>query len=418
MHTRFSAQLTVAALTLGLGFALGWWARGPEDPPERDDYVEWAPTIAPDSRAPSSLSKPSETNDQPTLPSYPDSVKDTAPSDSLAPNRDFQSLLEAGAYNEAMALYREVERTDPAHGERLRRIALQFLDSYLNQGNGRALISLIDALLSVHYDDIDVLLVLARHQARAEYFYEAAHTFQLIYTYALTQVDQQPQIERAFESLVATVDAQLSGERRWRELSHFYEHLESLGLTEPRYQLRQAQVYLDHGRRDLGYELLERLSTNPAVAAEVAALRKGAATPKREAVAQSEPRTDSFPLTTVGSHFHLPLRLNRSTDVHLLIDTGASVTTLSQEAFDRLRQQTRFTEVGPQIFNTAGGTAKGTVYRVDQLRLGSHVIPDAHIAVLDFSMPQGVDGLLGMNVLRHFRFEVDQDRAQLHIQPR
>ena len=45
-------------------------------------------------------------------------------------------------------------------------------------------------------------------------------------------------------------------------------------------------------------------------------------------------------------------------------------------------------------------------------------IADTPIAVLDFESGNGVDGLLGMNVLRNYRFEIDQDRDLLRMSPR
>lgn len=55
----------------------------------------------------------------------------------------------------------------------------------------------------------------------------------------------------------------------------------------------------------------------------------------------------------------------------------------------------------------------GTVYSVPELRLGSYVITNSQIAVIDFDTSRGFDGLLGMNVLGQFRFQIDQDNAKL-----
>src|SRR5690625_7135363 len=73
-----------------------------------------------------------------------------------------------------MELYRDADRIDSSARARLKAMALEFLDAYQRQGDRDALIGLIDALLSVDYDDIDVLLFLARHQHDADYFQEAA----------------------------------------------------------------------------------------------------------------------------------------------------------------------------------------------------------------------------------------------------
>lgn len=414
MKIRSTTYLTLAALTLG--FSLGWWARGPDteyvSTPPADEYAHANSTANATPRIDQPVEIPSAQSAHKTPNARPVDGK---------PNRisaNFRAYLETGAYRDAMELYRDADRIDSSARARLKAMALEFLDAYQRQGDRDALIGLIDALLSVHYDDIDVLLFLARHQHDADYFQEAAHTFQLAFTYALTQMAYMPQIERAFDAFVSGVDTQLSSQYRWRELSYFYEHLGTLGLSTSHHQLRLAELYLEDGQRALAHELLERLSAVPTVAAQAAKLRERRGDAEAERTSITAAPLDVLTLNTVGRHFYLPVRLNRSTEAQLLIDTGASMTTLSQDAFRRLRPQTRFTEVGPQIFNTAGGTTKGTVYRIEQFRLGDQNLTNVHIAVLDFALPPGVDGLLGMNVLSHFHFQVDQEQALLHIQPR
>ena len=55
----------------------------------------------------------------------------------------------------------------------------------------------------------------------------------------------------------------------------------------------------------------------------------------------------------------------------------------------------------------------GTVYSVAELGLGPYLIKNTQIAVIDFDVSRGFDGLLGMNVLGQFRFQIDQDNANL-----
>ena len=61
---------------------------------------------------------------------------------------------------------------------------------------------------------------------------------------------------------------------------------------------------------------------------------------------------------------------------------------------------------------------QGEIYRVDSIQLGEIKIPDLEIAVLDFELSGGLDGLLGMNVLRNYRVEIDQDKDLLYMSPR
>jgi predicted aspartyl protease len=61
---------------------------------------------------------------------------------------------------------------------------------------------------------------------------------------------------------------------------------------------------------------------------------------------------------------------------------------------------------------------QGEIYHADSIQLGEIKIPDLEIAVLDFEPSDGLDGLLGMNVLRNYRFEIDQDKEVLYLSPR
>ena len=58
------------------------------------------------------------------------------------------------------------------------------------------------------------------------------------------------------------------------------------------------------------------------------------------------------------------------------------------------------------------------MYRAASIGLGDIQLNDIDIAVLDFPLASNVDGLLGMNVLRHYRFKIDQDGSLLHLHPR
>jgi clan AA aspartic protease (TIGR02281 family) len=109
--------------------------------------------------------------------------------------------------------------------------------------------------------------------------------------------------------------------------------------------------------------------------------------------------------------------MNRDDQLNLIIDTGASMTTLTSESFARINHA-GFRYIGSRLFNTANGLTQGKVYRVESISLGEISIENLEIAVLDYGSAEGVDGLLGMNVLRNFRFEIDQDKELLYLRPR
>ena len=61
---------------------------------------------------------------------------------------------------------------------------------------------------------------------------------------------------------------------------------------------------------------------------------------------------------------------------------------------------------------------RGEVYQAESIALGNTRLSAVEIAVLDYESPAGVDGLLGMNVLRNYRFQIDQDENVLYLRPR
>jgi clan AA aspartic protease (TIGR02281 family) len=270
--------------------------------------------------------------------------------------------------------------------------------------------------LSRYYDDIDVLMMLAEHQRRQGYPEEAARTFQYAFTYAY-QPAQLEKVTALFQALVAKTDTAFSQQQQWVELLGFYQLLESIDLSQPGYRLQQAEAYLELGDVASARDLLTPLMADVQWSGKASDLLVMAEALTGEASGQST-ANDSIPLLRRGNHYLIKAGLNNAPEVTLMIDTGASITSLSQSSFERLSQYSTFHYLGTRLFNTANGITQGAIYQADQLSLGRHVLRDVKLAVLDFQQDQAIDGLLGMNVLQHFRFEIDQDQQVIHLQER
>lgn len=381
-------------------FYLGWLANGHfaqvDDPSPLTALQTTLPEASTDTRA---------------VPPSPVEAQSTA-----SYSIQFRQLLTSQAYEEAMLLYEQAAETDEQQLQSMHTDLLTFLRTALERGNNESLMALADAWLSQYYDDIDVLMILAEYQRRQGYPDEAARVFQFAFTYAL-QPGQQEKVSTHFRSLVEDTDAVFSQQQHWVELLGFYELLQTIGLSQPEYRLRQATVYLELQDFSSARALLIPLTENVAWAGKARELLS-AMEPQAEEVPEEQPRGDIVPLRRRGSHYLVQVSLNGVSDVTLMIDTGASITSLSRDAFKTLSKQSRFDYLGWHLFNTANGVTRGNIYRAYQLRLGDHDLQDVDIAVLDFRQDKDVDGLLGMNVLQHFRFEIDQDQNVLYLQAR
>jgi len=108
-------------------------------------------------------------------------------------------------------------------------------------------------------------------------------------------------------------------------------------------------------------------------------------------------------------HFHARASVNGTT-VQFLIDTGASVVTLSRDDAERAGMNPD-TLSYTNRFQTANGTAFGAPVRIARMSIGSIELTDVRAAVMD----RGLSGsLLGMSFLERLSaFSVEGDRLTL-----
>lgn len=118
------------------------------------------------------------------------------------------------------------------------------------------------------------------------------------------------------------------------------------------------------------------------------------------------------PLTRVGQHF-LVNALVDNRELRLMVDTGASMTTL-----DRARANVKSPPLRRITVNTAGGKRRAEVHRVNHFSVENIAVPDMEIALMDLTELREAVGLLGMNYLGHFNFYIDQDEPALYLQSR
>jgi aspartyl protease family protein len=103
-------------------------------------------------------------------------------------------------------------------------------------------------------------------------------------------------------------------------------------------------------------------------------------------------------------------------DVECLVDTGAAYTACSAELAALLGLS-----IDPQRTATIA-TAHGTLHTVPRLmlpevRIGGWRVHGVDALVLPFPPSLRLEGLVGMNVLRHFRMTLESDTATLVLRP-
>jgi clan AA aspartic protease (TIGR02281 family) len=136
-----------------------------------------------------------------------------------------------------------------------------------------------------------------------------------------------------------------------------------------------------------------------------------------QAVEQRVATIDDFqgaPLIRRGNHFVVEATLNGSERLKLIIDTGASLTIIKPE---RLRSSINenLDRYPTYKFSTANGIVRAPVLKVSSLAIAEFEVTNMEVGGLALINTEGVDGLLGMNFLKHFRFFIDQQNNVLRL---
>ncbi len=132
-------------------------------------------------------------------------------------------------------------------------------------------------------------------------------------------------------------------------------------------------------------------------------------------VAEEMSGMDQLPLRRMGEQFVVDGVVDANEHVTLLIDTGAAMTILDASLLDRLGYSLTGRR---EYFATAGGAVDAPVVSLQSLRLGDMGIQQIAVGALSMQLPAGIDGLLGMNFLRHFEFRIDQEATMLYLSDR
>ena len=139
-------------------------------------------------------------------------------------------------------------------------------------------------------------------------------------------------------------------------------------------------------------------------------------------LAQALMNEQGIPLIRSGSQFLVEVQVAQVNMV-LLIDTGASYTSLSLNAIERLSNETNALsdELKRVKVNTANGSTVARVFSLSTFSLSTFSLADRqaqNLSVLEVNMGDHSrsDGLLGMNFLGQYKFKIDQDKALLFLE--
>jgi clan AA aspartic protease (TIGR02281 family) len=332
----------------------------------------------------------------------------------------FKKQLTAHNYAAAINTYQVSLDANDTGDLGLKPLLMEHIEMLISSSSQDQFTELTELYLSVFYDDIDVLLSLAKFNRSTGFLAEAAAILHLVKSYAYTNHDKIT-VEATINDFISQVHTDLVSADDLFGLANIYQQMHRLNLLRPMHRLRQARLAIQTDSMASAREILDDLIQEPSVSAEAEQImsnhQQELSLGKGNKMAMKNGYSNQVALVSRGNQYLTNLEIEENT-VALLIDTGASMTTLSKTTFHTLSNKYTFDLMGQRMFSTANGITKGDIYRVEHLKLGKFTLNGAQLAVLDFTMPAGVDGLLGMNVLAQFRFHIDQEKQLLYLTDR
>ncbi len=118
-----------------------------------------------------------------------------------------------------------------------------------------------------------------------------------------------------------------------------------------------------------------------------------------------------------GNILLVPVTINARHETRLVLDTGASKTILSPALLARLELAVPTDSLQVRLSGITGGPVTVSLTRVARLTVGQVTVEDLFVGVHDVpTLPRGAEGLLGADVLRHFRVSVDRGALRLKLE--
>jgi clan AA aspartic protease (TIGR02281 family) len=384
--------LTAGLVLLIAGWWLGWYS-----------HERWGPETAP-----VALATAVPVDDMATDPDLP--VAAEVPVDEL------QQLLSASDLDAAVGYYEVLQRqADEAGAQRARQRLLGHARELLGQQRHAPAEALLQRLLVAAWRDVEVRALLAeasyaQGDARAaiDQLYEArGHAW---------DAETRNRLLRRIRVLAGGEAKALHDRGDQAGLLEFYQHLTQLEPDRAAYFIGLAGAQLALGDTGAAQRSLQLVMHDPEHGAQVKSMLAQLQNTPSERPPEAAPAVEvaGIPLQRRGNHFLVEARPGRGASLNLLIDTGASMTIVTPAALEQ--RGIRYTDTGRTgVFSTANGRVSAPIYRIDTLAVDDWEVRRLDVGVLDLGSRTDIDGLLGMNYLRHFQFFIDQNNSLLRL---
>lgn len=309
----------------------------------------------------------------------------------------------------AVELFDELTLIDESKAQQLKLSWLEQLRKWLNEQQWPLINQFVEQFLIRFTYDIDVLTLKADSLEKQNKPQEAIDQYieLLSLSFDTTQEEFYGARIRHIANGYITL---LTEQKAWQQLLNFSEQVLAQDNQFPPYVLAQGLALIELHDLDYAQDIIEPI-------ADISFYQQQAED-LLDKIDKARLHQTAIALEPVGEHYLVNGRINRTADVRLMIDTGASISMLTKAMFDEIESWTDPDFVRDSLINTAGGTINAPIYRFEQFQINEFVVRNVHFVIIDLDNMQGYNGLLGMNFLKEFKFEIDQQENLLVLSPK
>jgi len=264
------------------------------------------------------------------------------------------------------------------------------------------IISQIGYFIEIEANNKTFIFLLARFYKERGNFIKAIETL-IEFSFVASSEDMSV-LKNKIKSFSMTYIELLVKRDDYKNAIDFLQTQINRGVLSQFFSFELATVYLKLKKYLESKELLEVLKESSIYKERAIALLNYI----DEKLAEKEEYPVQIPLMRSGTHFVVKAYINQL-EVLLLLDTGASITTVDYELVSNLDVLEK-----DVVFSTANGKIYSSIFNADNFTIGSLTLKNFQISG-GISSGGRIKGLLGMNFLGRYKFKIDQKEAILFL---
>lgn len=311
-------------------------------------------------------------------------------------------------FEDAMTVYEELLLVDEEAAIALRRQWYEQSQAMLKIKDFVTLEAFLAAFLQRFPYDLNFLATKAETLANRGKIDDAINIYYSMISYTF-EVREEEYYQARIRHLANEQLERFKTNLSWQAIIDFVDLLQQQESGYPPYVLAQAQAYINLDNFDTAEQLLEEILQISFYHEKAQALL--------DQIRKSKMQQTAIKLQPMGEHYLVNGQINQSSGIKLMIDTGASVSVLTRVMFDEIQGWTSPEYMGETLLNTAGGQVNAPIYQFDRFQIDDFYVENMSFVVLDIDNMSDYHGLLGMNFLKQFKFEIDQSNNLLILSP-